>query len=53
MTNKVQESIVALNRLKIEKPGESDEIMKRLNSIQRKLESHEGITAVELDEVYE
>lgn len=50
---KVEEAIVALNRLKISKPGDDNSLLIELNSIQRKLEDYEGSTAVELDEVYQ
>lgn len=45
-----EELIVALNRYKIRKPNE--DLVERLNTLQRDLESEAGVTAVELDDTY-
>jgi len=53
MTNEtsIEELIVALNQYKRKKP--SEEIIKDVNSLQRKLEQRCGKKAVEIDEDYD
>lgn len=45
-----EELIVALNAYKREKP--SEDLVIRLNELQRELEADAGVTAVELDDIY-
>lgn len=53
MTNKatVEEMIVALNQYKRRKPDE--DVIVQVNDLQRRLEAMAGVTAIELDEVYD
>lgn len=48
--NRMEEAIVALNRLKITKFDM--ETVEEINSLQRDLEERAGVTAVELDDAY-